>query len=116
VETLRRSGLVTIGSHARSHVRLTTLGYKGARNELEASRRDLAEHGMPDVIACAYPNGDVNDTVEAAATDAGFELGFGSKPGLVAHSSEAMHLRRINIHDADARSRPEFLYRILGLP
>lgn len=113
---LRRSGLVTIGSHARSHSRLTTLGYKRARAELEASSRDLAEHGLTDVTACAYPNGDVNDPVEAAATDAGFELGFGTKPGLVAHSSEAMHLRRINIHESDARTRPEFFYRILGLP
>jgi len=116
VGTLHHSGRVTIGSHAHSHTRLTTLGYQGARDELERSRTELAAHGIPDSIACAYPNGDVNDPVEAAAVDAGFRLGFGTRNGFVRHSSEATHLRRINIHDADAGSRPEFLYRILGLP
>ncbi len=116
VNTLRKPGLVTIGSHAHSHARLTTLGYKGARQEFEISRQELERHGITDLIACAYPNGDVNDSVEAAATDAGFDLGFATKGGFVRHSSEAMCIRRINIHDADARSSPVFLYRLLGLP
>lgn len=116
VNTLRQDSLITIGSHAHSHTRLTTLGYKGARQELEASRQVLAQHGITDIIACAYPNGDVNDPVEAAAKDAGFLLGFATKGGFVRHSSEATCIRRINIHEADTRSRPQFLYRILGLP
>lgn len=116
VNALRQSGQVTIGSHAHSHARLTTLGYKGALREFETSRRELARHGISDVFACAYPNGDVNDPVEAAATDAGFALGFATKGGFVRHSSEAMCIRRINIHEADSRSHPEFLYRLLGLP
>jgi peptidoglycan/xylan/chitin deacetylase (PgdA/CDA1 family) len=116
VNALRQGNLVTIGSHAHSHLRLTTLGYKGARLEFETSRRELARNGMSDVIACAYPNGDVNDPVEAAATDAGFALGFATRGGSVRHRSEAMCIRRINIHDADSRSRPEFLYRLLSLP
>lgn len=116
VNALRAGGLVTIGSHAHSHTRLTTLGYQGAYRELVLSRQELAKNGINDVIACAYPNGDVNDPVEAAATDAGFALGFATKGGLVAHSSEAMHARRVNIHEADARSRAELLYRMLGLP
>lgn len=116
VHAMHRSGQISIGSHAHSHARLTTLGYQGARDELERSRLELTTHGIPDVIACAYPNGNVNDPVEAAAVDAGFALGFGTKNGFVRHSSEATHLRRINIHDADTGSRPEFLYRILGFP
>jgi peptidoglycan/xylan/chitin deacetylase (PgdA/CDA1 family) len=116
VRALRRSGLVAIGSHSHTHARLTTLGYEGARGEFEDSRRELARNDIPDVIACAYPNGDANAPVEAAASDSGFALGFGTKSGVVAHSSEAMHLHRINIHEADSRSRPELLYRILGLP
>lgn len=116
VTALRASGLVTIGSHAHSHTRLTTLGYQGAHRELETSREALARNGITDVFACAYPNGDVNDPVEAAATDAGFALGFATKGGLVAHSSEAMHARRVNLHEADSRSRAELLYRMLGLP
>ena len=116
LNTLRRSGLVAIGSHSHTHARLTTLGYQGAREELETSRRELARNGITEVIACAYPNGDVNTSVEAAASAAGFSLGFGIESGSVAHSSEAMHLHRINIHEADSRSCPELLYRILGLP
>lgn len=116
VHALREGGLVTIGSHAHSHTRLTTLGYQGAHRELEFSRQELARNGITDVMACAYPNGDVNDAVEAAAIDAGFALGFATKGGLVAHRSEAMHARRINIHERDSRSRAELLYRMLGLP
>lgn len=116
VNALRQGNQVTIGSHAHSHLRLTTLGYKGARLEFETSRRELERNAVSDVFACAYPNGDVNDAVEAAATDAGFALGFATRGGFVRHSSEATCIRRINIHDADSRSRPEFLYRLLGLP
>jgi peptidoglycan/xylan/chitin deacetylase (PgdA/CDA1 family) len=116
VNALRHSGQVAIGSHAHSHTRLTTLGYKGARQEFETSRRELERHGISGVLACAYPNGDVNDPVEAAATDAGFALGFATRGGYVRHSSEATCIRRINIHEADSRSHPEFLYRLLGLP
>lgn len=116
VQWMSQIGLVTIGSHAHSHTRLTLLGYRSALDELKQSRRELEAHAIPTPAACAYPNGDVNDSVEAAAVDAAFTMGFGTKPGLVAHNSEAMHLRRVNIHEADARTRPEFLYRILGLP
>jgi peptidoglycan/xylan/chitin deacetylase (PgdA/CDA1 family) len=116
LRTLQDSGLVSIGSHSHSHTRLTTLGYEGARAELERSRQMLAQHGFTEVAACAYPNGDVTDPVEAAATDAGFVLGFGTRTGLVRHRTEAMHLKRVNIHEADSSSNPEFLYRLLGLP
>lgn len=116
VNALHQGGQVTIGSHAHSHARLTTLGYKGARQEFEISRLELVRYGISDVNTCAYPNGDVNDPVEAAATDSGFALGFATRGGFVRHSSEATCIRRINIHEADSRSRPEFLYRLLGLP
>lgn len=116
IDLLRRCGLVMIGSHAHSHTRLSTLGYNGARDELEKSRQELTRHGISNVCACAYPNGDVNDTVEAAATDAHFVLGFATKGGFVRHSSESMHIRRINIHQSDSHSRPAFLYRLLDLP
>lgn len=116
LRTLVASGLVTIGSHAHSHSRLPSLGYTRARQEFERSLQTLHDHGIADVLACAYPNGDVTDPVEAAATDAGFRLGFSTKSGTVAHASEAMHVRRINVHEFGTSSEPEFLYRILGLP
>jgi len=116
LHALRRSGLVAIGSHSHTHACLTTLGYEGAREEFEVSRRELARNDVPDVIACAYPSGDADALVEAAGSDSGFALGFGTKSGFVAHSSEAMHLCRINMHESDSRSRPALLYRMLGLP
>lgn len=116
VTDLVESGVATIGSHSHSHDRLTLLGYAAAKADLERSRDELVRMGVPHPLSCAYPNGDVNDPVEAAATDAGFLLGFGTKPGYVSHSSEAMHLRRINIHETATRTPAEFLYRLLGLP
>lgn len=116
VQELARDGLVTIGSHAHTHVRLPTIGYDGAREEFLISKREMARNGIAESATCAYPNGNADDAVAAAARDAGFTLGFVTGGGHVAAGADPMRVRRINIHDADSRSHPEFLYRMLALP
>jgi peptidoglycan/xylan/chitin deacetylase (PgdA/CDA1 family) len=66
-----------IGSHAVSHRRLTLMTAEEAAWELEESR-DLIEQRLG--ISCrsvAYPYGDVDDGVAAAAREAGYEAGAG---------------------------------------
>jgi len=109
------SGLVTIGSHAHTHTPLPPLGYSGARSELGRSIQELESHGIPAPIACAYPNGNVDDEVATAARDAGFRLGFATGHGRVKDRDDALRLRRINIHEQSSATRAEFLCLLLGV-
>lgn len=112
---LQQSGLVTIGSHAHSHTPLPSLGYDGAKIELARSRREIQDHGIQATTVCAYPNGDVDDSVAAAAKDAGFALGFGTRKGPTCHGDDPLRLPRINVHEQSSATRAEFLCLILGV-
>ncbi len=45
----------------------------------------------------------------------GYRIGFTTQRGLVAEGDDALRLRRLNVHEASTRSRPEFLCLILGV-
>lgn len=112
---LQDSGLVTVGSHAHTHTPLTSLGYEGAKAELVRAQRELRDHGIPPTSCCAYPNGNVDDAVAAAARDAGITLGFATVHGRVSNGDDPLRLRRINVHDRSSATRAEFLCLILGV-
>lgn len=64
-----------IGSHTVTHPHLTTLENSALRRELEDSRARCSERlGLP-CRSIAYPYGDVDDRVAAAAAAAGYEAG-----------------------------------------
>jgi peptidoglycan/xylan/chitin deacetylase (PgdA/CDA1 family) len=115
VRDLQDSGLVTVGSHAHTHTPLPTLGYDGAKLEFARSQQELRDHGVPPTSICAYPNGDVDDSVAAAARDAGITLGFATGHGRVSNRDDPLRLRRINVHDRSSATRAEFLCLILGV-
>jgi len=64
-----------VGSHTRSHPHLTQLGDAELREELERSREETAEALGRDCRSIAYPYGDVDDRVVAAAEAAGYSYG-----------------------------------------
>jgi peptidoglycan/xylan/chitin deacetylase (PgdA/CDA1 family) len=64
-----------VGSHTRSHPHLTQLGDGELREELERSREETAEALGRDCPSIAYPYGDVDDRVVAAAEAAGYSYG-----------------------------------------
>ncbi|UGS34616.1 polysaccharide deacetylase family protein [Capillimicrobium parvum] len=64
-----------IGSHTRSHPRLTHLGDADLASELRGSREDCEDALGRRCVSIAYPYGDVDGRVAAAARDAGFALG-----------------------------------------
>jgi peptidoglycan/xylan/chitin deacetylase (PgdA/CDA1 family) len=71
---------VQIGSHTCSHPRLTGLSDSELRRELCESKASIEDHlGRPCVLL-AYPYGDEDQRVRAAAQDAGYEAAF-SLPG-----------------------------------
>jgi peptidoglycan/xylan/chitin deacetylase (PgdA/CDA1 family) len=64
-----------IGSHTRSHPRLTALSEVDLRNELRGSREDCERELRRACNSIAYPYGDVNARVAAAAAEAGYTAG-----------------------------------------
>ena len=72
---------IDIQSHGAAHYFLTTLPLALVSDDLVRSRKVLEDRlGLP-VPTIAYPYGDSNPEVAAAARDAGFDIGFVSDHG-----------------------------------
>lgn len=72
-----------VGSHTRSHPRLTQLGDGELAEELGGSREDLEAHLGRPCRSLAYPYGDADRRVARAARAAGYEAAGGLLPGRV---------------------------------
>jgi peptidoglycan/xylan/chitin deacetylase (PgdA/CDA1 family) len=62
-----------IGSHTRSHPRLSQLDGSALRNELEGSRLDCERQLGQPCVTLAYPHGDADARVLQAASDSGYK-------------------------------------------
>lgn len=99
---------IRIASHTATHPPLTGLDAEPLRAELEGSRRRLeALLGRP-VRALAYPGGDFDGRVEAAARAAGYRLGFTTRTGALGAGWNSLALRRTEVSASDSR----FLFRM----
>jgi peptidoglycan/xylan/chitin deacetylase (PgdA/CDA1 family) len=71
---------IEVGSHTVTHAHLTQASDEALRHELRASRERIeAELGRP-CHYVAYPYGDDDARVHAAARDAGYSRGFSLRP------------------------------------
>lgn len=84
-----------IGSHTRTHPILTQLAGRELDEELRGSREDLERVTKHPVHSIAYPNGDYDESVIAAARRAGYRSGATTEPGLNNAGSNFMRLRRV---------------------
>lgn len=100
VRELARRGF-EIGSHTRTHPHLTALSDRQLVEELEGSKEDIKrELGIePEVVA--YPFGDCDARVVAAAEEAGYEIAAGVKPGVFQRAGERYTLHRIEVRGGD---------------
>jgi peptidoglycan/xylan/chitin deacetylase (PgdA/CDA1 family) len=91
---------VAIGSHTVTHRKLASLDEQAIRTELVESKLLLEQKLGNTVTAICYPAGSFNDTVMAAAPEAGYQAGFTTKPGLGSFAlpeGERFRLRRVNM-------------------
>ena len=65
-----------IGFHTRDHERLPTLDDDALRRTMRTGVADLSAAAGTPLRAIAYPHGDADERVAAAARDAGFACGF----------------------------------------
>lgn len=92
---------VAIGSHTRHHRRLTQAGEAEREVELAGSLAELREQIPGAVAVIAYPNGDHDDAVCAAAAAAGYEAAFTTEKGRNGAATDRYRLRRVSVHGAD---------------
>ena len=92
---------VRIGSHTRHHRRLTTLGAEERTEELAGSLTELRVHIPTASEIIAYPNGDHDDAVCAAAREAGYAAAFTTEKGRNDAATDRFRLKRVSVHAAD---------------
>jgi peptidoglycan/xylan/chitin deacetylase (PgdA/CDA1 family) len=99
-----------VGSHTRTHARLTGLDDAELREELEGSRSDCEGHlGIP-CRSLAYPYGDHDERVVRAARRAGYEAA-GTLPRRL-HAPSPLRWPRLGVYHVDRGSR----FRLKVLP
>lgn len=87
----------TIGFHTRGHDRLSRLADDDLHAALRDGRAELEAAAGAPITTIAYPYGDADARVAAAAADAGFTLGFGTAMAPVTPASAPMLLPRPEI-------------------
>ncbi|TFH64382.1 MAG: polysaccharide deacetylase family protein [Candidatus Zixiibacteriota bacterium] len=101
---------VAVESHTVSHRKLARLDEQTIRNELVESKRLLEQKLGNAVTAICYPAGSFNDTVVATASEAGYQAGFTTKPGLGSFAlpgDERFRLRRVSMY-GDSKYEADF--------
>jgi peptidoglycan/xylan/chitin deacetylase (PgdA/CDA1 family) len=101
-----REGGFEVGSHTLTHPHLPDLGPEELRQELSDSRARIAERfGACEVLA--YPFGDWNETVAAAARECGYRFAFGQPTATGQRDADPFSIPRINVDHRDRGRRFE---------
>jgi peptidoglycan/xylan/chitin deacetylase (PgdA/CDA1 family) len=92
-----------IGSHTRSHPHLTEIGDEQLRDELVESKRVVEERLRRPCATIAYPYGDYDERVVAAARAAGYAAA-GTLPARL-HSERPLAWPRVGVYHGDDERR-----------
>ena len=88
---------VSIGSHGKTHKRLTELNKKDLRDELISSKHYIEDIIGKEVIAVSYPHGAVDSNVRDAAILAGYKIGACSRFDINNEALDHLLLNRTTI-------------------
>lgn len=98
---LARAG-VAIGSHSRTHPRLTELAPAELQREVAQSRDELEDLLGQAVRTFAYPYGAYDGRVRDAVQAAGYRAACSTRPGFNREAEDRFALRRIDVFGGDA--------------
>lgn len=102
-----------VGSHTLSHPSLPELGDEALREELWDSRSRIVERlGSCDTLA--YPFGDWNARVAAAARDCGYKLAFTQPTKIGQRHATPLSIPRVNVDYRDDEKRLDLKLSPLG--
>ena len=88
---------VQVGSHTKTHPRLTALSENMLIEELTASKKELEERLDQPVDQFCYPFGDCDDRVRNEVEKAGYRYAVVTQRGHVERTSDPYALRRIPV-------------------
>lgn len=91
----------TIGSHTKTHARLTELERERVADEVASSKAVLEDALGREVAYFAYPYGLMNDSVRRAVVDAGYLAACSTVPGFNRLGEDAFRMRRIDVFGTD---------------
>jgi len=120
VKEMYNSGIVSFGSHTKSHRILTTISEKVIQDELVQSREKLIEEGVvsPSFIPFTYPNGNYTDKIAEMVKEAGYDLALTTESGwnhMTDNKNELFQLKRIGIHQDMSSTNAMLACRIYGI-
>jgi peptidoglycan/xylan/chitin deacetylase (PgdA/CDA1 family) len=90
-----------IGTHSRSHMRLTGADDQQLRAEVAGSKADLEELLGKGVASFAYPYGDHDARVVDAARAAGYTRACVTRSGWAFSSNDPLAIRRVTVTNSD---------------
>ena len=104
LSTLATGELIEIGCHTVTHSRLSTLSVVAQREEIQRSKRCLADVTGRTITSFAYPYGSKRDyTIETVrlVKEAGFDCACSTTPTVVTKDSNRFELPRLQVQDWD---------------
>ena len=96
---------IEVGSHGVTHRSMPKLGPSDLADELADSATGLEALGLPRPRVLAYPYGEWNRDVAAAAEAAGYEAAFAIEPGVIGRRSDRYALPRVEVLSGDTPLR-----------
>ena len=94
---------ISVGAHARRHLRLPALSQAELDDEVAGALADLRENVPGAIPVLAYPHGAHDERVRSAAIAAGFAAAYTSEKGRNGAGTDRHCLRRIAVHASDGR-------------
>jgi len=91
----------TIGSHTKTHARLTEVEPERVVDEVSSSKAELEDALGKEVAYFAYPYGLLNDSVRDAVIDAGYRAACSTLPGFNRAGQHRFLMRRIDVFGTD---------------
>ena len=92
---------VTIGSHGKSHLKLTSLSISNLKNELEYSKKYLEDLTGTYINSISYPHGSYNNNVIKEVEACKYDKGACSIFGSIRDSTNKFLIPRIDIWSND---------------
>lgn len=95
IEEMHRHGMC-IGSHSRSHRRMSLLAHEDARREFVESKQVLEDGLGAEVTVFSYPYGDCSPSLHEIGFDAGYRYLCSSAHGVAAEAAKVVPRNSIN--------------------
>jgi peptidoglycan/xylan/chitin deacetylase (PgdA/CDA1 family) len=114
LKALAEHPLITVGSHAVSHVPLPRMTTDAIAEELVQSRERLQDEIGRQVEWFAYPNGDHDSRSADLVRAAGYRGAFTTVDGPADPQQGAFTIQRVNVHEGATRTLSRFLCRTAG--